>query len=164
MAVMISEIQRESWPAARMIGKKHEAEPNWNEWWQNDWFAALEKNAPLAIGGDAYLGAVRVVNGKPERWIGMLFPVDAPVPDGFEAVDLEPLDYAVCYLYGKQDSADFYTMVTHQLCLEALRTQGYKRRENSWCFERYQCPRFTTPDENGNVILDYAISVEKCMD
>ena len=23
-----------------------------------------------------------------------------------------------------------------------------------WFFERYTCPRFTTPDEDGNVILD----------
>ena len=30
--------------------------------------------------------------------------------------------------------------------------------ENRTCFfERYVCPRFTTPDENGSVILDYGI-------
>ena len=28
-----------------------------------------------------------------------------------------------------------------------------------WCFERYNCPRFTSPDEAGNVILDYGISI-----
>jgi len=161
MAVTISEIQRESWPAARLIGRRYQAAPDWNEWWQNNWFATLEKNEPISANSDAYLSAVRVINGKPERWIGMLFPADATVPDGFEALDLEPMDYAVCYLYGKQDSSDFYTMAAHQLCLEALQTQGYKRMENDWCFERYQCPRFTTPDENGNVILDYALPIEK---
>lgn len=161
MAVTIAEIQRESWPAARLIGRRYEAVPAWNEWWENNWFTTLEKNEPLSTNSDAYLSAAHVTNGKTERWIGMLFPADAAVPDGFEAVDLEPMDYAVCYLYGKQDSTDFYTMATHQLCLETLQTQGYKRRENDWCFERYQCPRFTTPDENGNVILDYALSVEK---
>ena len=35
-----------------------------------------------------------------------------------------------------------------------------KRKEDDWCFERYNCPRFTTPDEKGNVILDYGISIE----
>ena len=161
MAVTIAEIQRESWPAARLIGRRYEAAPNWNEWWENNWFTTLEQNEPLSINSNAYLSAVHVTNGKSERWIGMLFPAEAVVPDGFEAVDLDPMDYAVCYLYGKQDGTDFYTMATHQLCMEALQTQGYKRRENDWCFERYQCPRFTTPDESGNVILDYALSIEK---
>ena len=46
----------------------------------------------------------------PEYWIGMFFPIDAVVPDGFEYVDMEPLEYAVCYLYDKENSGDFYTM------------------------------------------------------
>ena len=29
-----------------------------------------------------------------------------------------------------------------------------------WCFERYSCPRFTTPDEEGNVILDMCFYVK----
>ena len=161
MTVTVAEIRRENWPAARLIGRRYEAAPEWNEWWQNNWFSTLEKNEPLSINGDAYLGAARVTNGKSEHWIGMLFPAGTSVPAGFEAVDLEPMDCAVCYLYGKPDSADFYTAAARQLCLEAIQTQGYKPRENDWCFERYQCPRFTTPDENGNVILDYVLSIEK---
>ena len=43
--------------------------------------------------------------------------------------------------------------------LEAIRAKGMTRFEDNWCFERYQCPRFTAPDENGNVILDYGISI-----
>ena len=73
MAVTIAEIQRESWPAARLIGRRYEAAPDWNEWWQNNWFATLEKNEPIAANSDAYLSAVRVINGKPERWIGSGF-------------------------------------------------------------------------------------------
>ncbi len=30
-----------------------------------------------------------------------------------------------------------------------------------WFFERYQCPRFTTPDEKGNVILDMCYFVKE---
>jgi hypothetical protein len=51
-------------------------------------------------------------------------------------------------------------METHDMCLEELKALGYKRKEDDWCFERYNCPRFTTPDEKGNVILDYGISIE----
>ena len=52
-------------------------------------------------------------------------------------------------------------MDTHNMCLNELSLRGYKRREDSWCLERYNCPRFTTPDENGDIILDYAIAIEK---
>ena len=30
----------------------------------------------------------------------------------------------------------------------------------SLCFERYVCPRFTTPDEKGNVILDIGFFIK----
>lgn len=100
------------------------------------------------------------MDGRPEHWIGMLFPVDTAVPDGFDYVDLKPLDFAVCYLYGKEGSSQFYTMESHDMCLEALAAKGLKRKEDDWCFERYACPGFTSPDEKGNVILDYAISIE----
>lgn len=160
MAVKILEIKRESWPVARLIGRKYEKGPNWGEWWQNDWFSVLEKNEPLLLNGDAYIGAVHIVDGMPEYWIGMFFPVDTDTPEGFDFVDIEPMEYAVCYLHGKDGSSDFYKMDTHNMCLEELKTLGLKRKEDDWCFERYNCPRFTTPDENGNVILDYSISIE----
>ena len=161
MAVKIVEPKRESAPCVRLIGKKYKNAPNWGEWWQNDWFSALEINERHPINGDAYIGAVHIADGMPERWIGMFFPIDTEAPDGFEYVDIEPMEYAVCYLYDKENSGDFYTMETHTMCLEELRHLGLKRREDDWCFERYNCPRFTAPDESGNVILDYAISIEK---
>ena len=35
-----------------------------------------------------------------------------------------------------------------------LRVQG------GWWLERYNCPRFTAPDEQGRVVLDWAVDVE----
>ena len=35
-----------------------------------------------------------------------------------------------------------------------LRVQG------GWRLERYNCPRFTAPDEQGCVVLDWAVDVE----
>ena len=161
MAVKIVEVKRESWPATRLIGKKYEGAPNWGEWWENDWFSVLEKMECLPLNGDAYIGAVHIANGMPERFVGMFFPADTVAPEGFEYVDIVPMEYAVCYLQDKENSGDFYTMETHKQCLEELKSLGLKRREDDWCFERYNCPRFTTPDERGNVILDYAISIEE---
>ena len=160
MAVKILEVKRESFPAVRLIGKKYEHGPNWGEWWQKDWFSVLEQKERLPMNGDAYIGAVHIVDGMPEYWIGMFFPVDTEVPEGFDFVDMEALEYAVCFLYDKEGSGDFYTMETHEMCLEELKSLGLKRKEDDWCFERYNCPRFTTPDEAGNVILDYGISIE----
>lgn len=160
MSVKILKVERKSCLAARLIGKKYEGSPNWGEWWENDWFAVLETNESLSFNGDAYIGAVHIVDGAPEFWIGMLFPAGTVVPHGFEYADIEPLEYAVCYLYGKQGGGEFYGMDTHNMCLEELKARGLKRKEDDWCLEICNCPRFTTPDENGNVILDYAISIE----
>lgn len=160
MAVKILEVKRESSPAARFIGRKYENGANWEEWWANNWFARLEETPGLAFNDNGYMGAVHIVDGRPQYWIGMFFPAGTRVPEGFEYVDMEPLDYAVCYLYGSKDSGELYSMDTHNMCLQELKAQGLRRKEDDWCVERYNCPRFTTPDESGNVILDYGISVE----
>lgn len=159
MAVTILEVRKESCPAARFIGKRYEGSADWGEWWENDWFSALEASPRLPFNGDAYIGAVHIVDGMPERWIGMFFPADTAVPQGFSYVDMDALDYGVCYLSDKEGSGEFYTMETHNMCLEELKARGFRRKEDDWCFERYNCPRFTTPDENGNVILDYGIAI-----
>ena len=59
----------------------------------------LEKNECLPLKGDAYIGAVHIVNGMPDYWIGMLFLTDTLVPNGFEYVDIESKEYAVCYFH-----------------------------------------------------------------
>lgn len=159
MAVKILEIKKESCPKTRFIGKKYIDGVNWGEWWDNDWFSKIEVNKTLPFNTDAYVGAVHIVNGMPERWIGMFFSADTEVPEGFDYVDIEAMDYAVCYLYDKENSSDFYSMDTHNMCLEALKENGFKRKEDDWCFERYNCPRFTTADEDGCVILDYGIAI-----
>lgn len=153
----IIDIRKESWPACVFIGKQG---TNWGEWWSNGWFAPLEKQPALPENGDAYIGAVRIVDGVPQRWIGMFFPEGTPAPAGYEAVDIPAKNYAVCYLKDKEGSGDFYTQATHEACLAALKQQDYTRSEGDWCFERCNCPRFTTPDAEGMVILDYGIAIE----
>lgn len=39
--------------------------------------------------------------------------------------------------------------------------KGLKPVKEYWIFERYHTPRFTKPDENGYVIMDYCIYVDK---
>lgn len=161
MAVKILEIKNETCPAARFIGKRYNNGVGWGEWWTNGWFDILERIPGLPINDDGYIGAARINNGSLEYWIGMFFPEGTAVPEGFEYVDMEPLDYAVFYLFGSETNGELTSIDAHNMCLEALNERGIKRKENGWWFERYNCPRFTTPDENGNVILDYGISIEK---
>jgi len=59
-----------------------------------------------------------------------------------------------------EDDGSIYNM--HEVCLGTLRKKGmdeFKIDETSraFFFERYNCLRFTSPDKNGNIILDYGI-------
>ena len=80
---------------------------------------------------------------------------------GYEFVDISPRRYAVLWKRGDEYNGELYGLEAHNLCLEELQRNGWVRREDDWCFERYNCPRFTTPDAEGRVILDYGISVEE---
>ena len=43
------------------------------------------------------------------------------------------------------------------LCQAELDRRGWVRKGAGWHFGRYICPRCTTPDAQGNVILDYGV-------
>lgn len=61
----------------------------------------------------------------------------------------------------KQNVTTFDTLAT---AAEKLGGEGYKiipdEKGAYWFFERYCCPRFTTPDEQGNIILDICHYIE----
>lgn len=70
-------------------------------------------------------------------------------------IDIPAGDIGICWIYGNESTGELYGIEPHNACVKKIEEQGWKVAENSWFFERYQCPRFTTPDEKGNVILDY---------
>ena len=161
----IVRIDREETPAVRFIGKRYPADANygaaWGQWWGNGWFDTLDRlEGRAAINQDSYCAAKRIVNGELEYWIGMFFDPTVEAPEGYESVEMEPLRYAVCWLKDRENSPELTGLEAHNRCLEALKKQGMVRKEDDWCFERYQCPRYTTPDEEGKIILDYGIAIE----
>lgn len=160
----IIDVKLETCPKCRFIGKKYicsnQGFGNWGEWWANNWFAILEKIPGLAINDNGYIGAMHIVNGVVEYWVGMFFAENTETPEGFDYVDIDELTYAVLYLYGNEENGELFGYDAHNACLEELNKRGLKRKEDDWCFERYNCPRYTTKDEQGNVILDYGISIE----
>ncbi len=160
-------------PALRFIGKCYTNKDRgndgsysgkWGEWFQNGWFGELEKLGEAENIENGYLGFMRC-NGSDfensfEYWIGIFFPPNTDVPEGYDYIDLEDGDVGVCFIKGNEHDGSIYNM--HDACMKKLQEYGMDKYKddahNRVCFfERYNCPRFTEKDENGDVILDYGI-------
>lgn len=164
---------RQSVPAMRFMGKRYgDADrtdggfgKQWGQWFSSGWFEVLEKGCVAKAAyedGDAYIGLMRWKEGEPfQYWIGMFCPEHAAVPEGYGFVDFEQADLGVAWLYGK----DGEVYGQEAKCGASCQNEGYKIIPDGqgayWFFERYGCPRFTTPDDKGNIILDICHYIEK---
>ena len=168
----VVKVYRQSVPAMRFIGKKYGDSDRvnggfgqqWGDWFSSGWFAQLENGIDLKAvyeDGNAYIGLMRWKEGEPfEYWIGVFCPENAAVPDGFSFHDFGESNLGVAWLYGKE--GEVYGQ--ERICAERCMNEGFKIITDDqgayWFFERYGCPRFTTPDVNGNIILDYCHYIE----
>ncbi len=153
-------------PAMRFIGKRYGDEDRvnggfgkqWGQWFSNAWFEELQRSCDPRIAyedGDATIGLMRWKQGEPfEYWIGLFCPEMTAVPEGYAHVDFPESELGVAWVYGKE--AEVFGQ--EHKCIESLEKQGYEvindRMGACWFFERYSCPRFITPDEHGNIVLD----------
>ena len=166
--VELKKVFKEEVPAMRFIGKKYaNFGPMWGEWFANGWFDCIEQSmggtdSILKIweNGGGYVGLERRANGQPfEYWIGMFTPADTEIPDGFSHVDFPAINLGICWLYGTEREVH-----NTKACKGALVDTGYQiwhdKNGGEWSFENCVCPRYTTPDEKGNVIMDYCYFVE----
>ena len=167
MAEIIKTYQEEI-PAMRFIGKKY---PDfggwWGEWFANGWFDEIEKamggtDTILKIwkNGGGYIGLERRCEGQPfEYWLGMFVPSDTAVPDGFEYLDFPAIHLGTCWIYGKENEVHDTSN-----CRTEIEKNGMHLwkddRGGTWSFENCLCPRYTTPDEKGNIIMDYCYYVD----
>ncbi len=165
----ITNVYEEKLPALKLIGKKYNNNDRneygsfghlWGKWFSKGYFDILATLPPIKENGDSYLGAMRYSNGTLEYWIGIFTEVDSTIPEGFEYIDIDAMKYVTCYIYGNPDNGELYGMEVHNQCLEKIKLNNFTIDENGWCIERYNCPRFTTPDDLGNVILDYMLAVK----
>lgn len=165
---------KQSVAALRFIGKKYgdadrengSFNSKWGEWHTNGWFDVIENQINGKIGdiyedGDAYIGLMRWKESEPfEYWIGIFMPEDTAVPGGFDYVDFPKSELGVCWVYGKESEVYFL----EEKCAAKLEEEGYEVIADEdgawWFFERYACPRFTIPDEEGNIILDICHYIE----
>jgi len=169
MAAEIIKVYKQDLPALRFIGKKYGEEDRvngsftkyWDEWFKNGWFAQLEKLAVSDLKSvyedvDAYLGLMRRKEGEPfEYWIGLYAPPGTQPPEGFGHIDFPEVKLGVCWLYGGHGEVFGHTAE----CAKKLEEEGHRIAQDkdgaNWFMERYGCPRFTTPDEKGKIILDF---------
>ena len=161
---------RESTPALRFIGKKYfEVGGHWGEWFCNGWFDAIEaamggndKITAIWENGGGYIGLERHKDGERwQYWLGMFVPADTPVPDGFEFVDFPTTaGLGTCWIYGKENEVHALCGSCKSAVLDNGMTIWKDADGAAWCFENCTCPRYTTPDENENIILDFCWFVE----
>ncbi len=121
----------------------------------------VQKNSCHWENGGGYIGVERRAEGEPfEYYIGMLTPVNTLVPDGFVSIDFKDLSLGTCWIYGKENEVH-----DTSACKQKLAENGMKIWQDEkgavWSFENCLCPRYTTPDDSGNVILDYCYFVTK---
>ena len=157
-------------PAFRFIGKTYGDSDRvnggfsaqWGEAFETGLFERLKKlsDEKLFEDADAYIGLMRCKDGEPFVYaIGMFCPADAPVPEDLDGYDFPAARFGIGWLYGKEP--ELYGREP-QVAIK-LDEAGYpiQTDEKGAClfFERYACPRFTTPDEQGNVTLDIGFFV-----
>ncbi len=155
---------KEKLPALTLLGRCYGNEnrnsmgtfsTKWEEWFANDWFDTVSKCGEPYLAKD-YVGAMRLNKGVFEYHIGVLMKTVESIPEGFSAVKLPAADYGVTWIKGKDD-AELYSM--HKESMAAFEKAGLTVANDAWYIERYVCPRFTKPDENGEVILDYLVTL-----
>jgi len=175
MGAEIVKVYRQNIEPLRFIGKKY-GNPDrvdgnfgklWGQWHANGWFGVLEKLYDGNIkniyeDGDAYIGLMRWKNGELfEYWIGMFMPANTTVPEGFDHIDFPKSDLGVAWLYGKEPEV----IAKQDEAPKALVKNGFEIVVGAdgahWFFERYVCPRFTTPDKKGNIILDVCFFIKE---
>ena len=158
-------------PPLRFDGKKYgEADADrgggygskWGEGFDRGYFAPLESlysaNQTELEDGDAYIGLMRYKPGEPfEYWIGMFLAPDAEAPEGYEQIDFPASRLGVAWLKGPEQEIYSQEELAMNGCAEAGFYPLPDEQGACWFMERYGCPRFTTADDEGNVILDIGV-------
>ena len=132
----------------------------WGHCFSDGTFTTLETltdfiHDPAYVG---YMDSYDPATGNFDYLCGMMTKPGVPVPEGFVSRTLKPAKDAIGWIKGKE--GDVYGKA-HSLTEHAMAIKGMKPdASHGWSMEVYTCPRFTTPDENGDIILDYYLPYE----
>ncbi len=171
--VRVTNLYCKQMPAIRFIGKRYtmaDLDANgllmdrWNEWFQNGWFDMLNR-LPVLPGYEGIPNTGYHNGAETTFWIGMMFPQNTLVPEGFDSTDIPAGDLAVCWLHGYRETGELFTPHARSLCLTQIREAGYTMKLDfdgepcKWTFESYNQQRFFMPDDEGKVVMDYCVYV-----
>jgi hypothetical protein len=161
----ITKVYRQEVPAMCYVGKKIH---NWDfsVMFQPGGLDLIEKHIDENFkkyyeDWNAYCVLHRNKEGEPfEVFYGMFLPDTTPLLEGFVKFDFPKSTLGVCWVYGNESFVNGKTLEA----LRRLENEGYKimpdKNNIIWSIERNGCPRFTTPDEKGNVINDVCYYIE----
>lgn len=160
-------------PALRFIGKKYGDEDRVDGGFGKQWGEAFAPGGLIATvealsdgtlfeDAGAYIGLMRCKDGEPFLYaIGMFCPAGTEVPEGYWFNDFPQSVWGIGWIYGNEASGELYCHEPEVAIL--LEEEGHPIVNDAegacWFFERYACPRYTTPDVRGNVILDIGFFV-----
>lgn len=130
----------------------------WDTCFSDNTFDYLMKYRDLLF-NDAYVGWMSDFssdNGTFTYICGMLMKSDnLSLDDGFVSRKIEPVTVGIGWIQGS--TVPEICFAAHSLVEKAVQEKGYSCNHATWCMEVYNCPRFTQPDENGEIILDYYV-------
>lgn len=168
MAKIINKEQVE-FSELKLIGLKYGSSLNgygskWQEWFEKDLFSKIENLKSDNYHDDSYIGLMKWEDNNYsnyEYWIGVFKDVNTEVPEGFESIII-PKSKALVYYIKGVDGPELYGQ--EGPCFNDMLNNHFvplvDKDKKCYAYERYNCPRFTSPDENGEVILDYVILVK----
>ena len=132
----------------------------WRQWLESGRFQLLtELQTPEFQAAypeaSAYVGLIRGGGGNRLLYgIGMFLPAESPIPQGFDYVYLPHTEICVAWVQGKREDIYHGESAACDCLVEAGCLPRQESDGSALFFERHARPRFTSPDENGEVILD----------
>lgn len=170
---LVTKVYKEHFPALRFIGTRYTNDDRgpdggfdkqWGKW--GDTFAKMKKIVSTKPFDDTPIGLMMLCESKPafSYWIGLFYPARTVVPDGFDHYDLPESDIGVGWVCGKEESGEIWGSSPHEAVCGKLLEDGICKLRNDMAgegsdticfFERYNSPRSTEKDVNGNITLDY---------
>lgn len=131
----------------------------WDKCLADGTFKELEKQAELLY-EPGYVGSSinwEMGYGKFSYVCGMLFKEGVIVPEGYVMHEIGEVRVGKCWIKGK-DSEDVLSNA-HTLTMQAIRDQKLCPNQLKWSMQLINGQRFSIPDENGEIILDYYIAL-----
>jgi len=92
---------------------------------------------------------------------GMMMKPGVAVPEGFVSRTLKPAKVAVGWIKGAKGHEAEICEIAFPLTIKAIEEKGLKPDwSHGWSMEVYNNPRYTTPDAEGNIIIDLYLPCE----